>query len=321
MRVLIGYDGSPCGEGAITDLARAGLSDATEVLVLTAAADVSPSPAPPGSVPGDPPSAEVVWPAADRAGETAQQVAVDARELSGRGAARVRGLFPRWTVRAETSADAPYRALGAKAAQWGADLIVVGSHGRTALGRVLLGSVSQQVLQLAPCSVRIARCAAAGAAGGGGGGEDRPVRLVLGIDGSVDSATAASAVALRAWPAGSEVLVVGVDSDAIQCGPEFDGLPAGGQRGAGGAGDCASRLRESLASVADELRASGLTATTGLLTGDPTRVLLHEAARSGADCVFVGAKGHSRLERLLLGSVSAALAARATCSVEVVRTV
>ena len=48
-------------------------------------------------------------------------------------------------------------------------------------------------------------------------------------------------------------------------------------------------------------------------------LLLEEAERWGADCIFVGARGLNRLERLLLGSVSTAVAARARCSVEVVR--
>ncbi|MNX85580.1 putative universal stress protein [compost metagenome] len=37
------------------------------------------------------------------------------------------------------------------------DLIVMGSHGRTGLGRFLLGSVSSQVSTHAPCSVLIAK--------------------------------------------------------------------------------------------------------------------------------------------------------------------
>lgn len=43
------------------------------------------------------------------------------------------------------------------AEDWPADLLVVGSHGRTGFGRFLLGSVSLSVLSAAPCSVMIVK--------------------------------------------------------------------------------------------------------------------------------------------------------------------
>jgi len=43
------------------------------------------------------------------------------------------------------------------AAQWPADLIVLGSHGRKGLERFLMGSVSEAVARHAPCSVQIVR--------------------------------------------------------------------------------------------------------------------------------------------------------------------
>ena len=43
------------------------------------------------------------------------------------------------------------------AAEWGADLIVVGSHGRRGLQRFLLGSVAEFVARHARCSVEIVR--------------------------------------------------------------------------------------------------------------------------------------------------------------------
>jgi nucleotide-binding universal stress UspA family protein len=49
------------------------------------------------------------------------------------------------------------------AADWGADLIVLGSHGRRGLDRLLLGSVSEVVLRHTTCSVLIVRPPAAGA--------------------------------------------------------------------------------------------------------------------------------------------------------------
>ncbi len=43
------------------------------------------------------------------------------------------------------------------AATWGADLIVMGSHGRGSVERLFLGSVSMAVLAQSPCSVAIVR--------------------------------------------------------------------------------------------------------------------------------------------------------------------
>lgn len=48
-------------------------------------------------------------------------------------------------------------AIVENAANWGADLIVMGSHGRGSVERFLLGSVSLAVLAQAPCSVAIVR--------------------------------------------------------------------------------------------------------------------------------------------------------------------
>jgi nucleotide-binding universal stress UspA family protein len=71
--------------------------------------------------------------------------------------------------------------------------------------------------------------------------------------------------------------------------------------------------------VAAELRAAGLTATPVVEEADPKELLLRQAEQWSADCIFVGAKGHGAVARFLLGSVSASVAARASCSVEVVR--
>jgi len=43
------------------------------------------------------------------------------------------------------------------ARSWGADLIIVGSHGRGFWGRMALGSVSDSVVHSAPCSVLVVR--------------------------------------------------------------------------------------------------------------------------------------------------------------------
>ena len=51
----------------------------------------------------------------------------------------------------------PATAIVDEAAEWKADLIVVGSHGHGFWGRALLGSVSDEVIHHAPCSVMVVR--------------------------------------------------------------------------------------------------------------------------------------------------------------------
>ena len=52
---------------------------------------------------------------------------------------------------------APKQAVVEEAEEWGADLIVVGSHGYGFWERMFLGSVSNSVVQHAPCSVLVVR--------------------------------------------------------------------------------------------------------------------------------------------------------------------
>jgi nucleotide-binding universal stress UspA family protein len=45
----------------------------------------------------------------------------------------------------------------AKAREWGAQLIVLGTHGRRGVGRMLLGSDAEQVLRQSPVPVLLVR--------------------------------------------------------------------------------------------------------------------------------------------------------------------
>ena len=176
---------------------------------------------------------------------------------------------------------------------------------------MILGSVSQNVLSYAPCSVRVGRAPTVTAGG---------VRVLLGIDGSADSALAIEAIAARAWPAGTEVRVVtALDARLLGSVMWIDPAWAAATHIDDG-DDTRTILRGRVEEAADELRGTGLAVTTLVADGDPKRVLVDEAER-WAHVIFLGARGHTRAKRILLGSVSAAVAARARCSVEVVRVV
>jgi nucleotide-binding universal stress UspA family protein len=219
--------------------------------------------------------------------------------------------FPNWKVSANSSCGSAAWQLVSVADHWKPDLIVVGSHGRTALGRFVLGSVSQRVLTEAHCSVRIAR--------GRVDEPDSPVRIIVGTDGSAGSEEALKVVAARKWPVNSEVMV-GIVDDPLA--PEFLGelIPPLGEMIEEDLGEEKKWAEKVSEGSVEILRAAPIKVTWVVREGDPKRELCKAAEEWGADCIFVGSTGFSnRFERFILGSVSAGIAARAHCSVEVVR--
>jgi nucleotide-binding universal stress UspA family protein len=311
VKVLIAYDGSDCAEAALDDLQRAGLPKAVEALVMSVSEVWLPPP---------PPSsfeilelAQAVYVPADLTRVYAQgsPALEEGQALADRAAARLRTNFPSWVITTQASVGSPTRELVRQADGWKPDLIVVGSHGRSTVGRLVLGSVSQGVLTHARCSVRVAR----------GRVEEpgTPVRIFIGVDGSRASATAVGEVASRTWPAMSEVRLIAVNDPLTAT---FVGKFIPTVRKAINEANQADRtwLNKILERSCDQLRSSGLKVRSEILEGDPKQLLIATAGAWGADCIFVGSLGFSnRFERFLLGSVSAAVAARAHCSVEVVR--
>lgn len=61
----------------------------------------------------------------------------------------------RWIERAEILEGRPAETIVSFAREAGADLIVVGSHGRTGLKRLFLGSIAERTVRLAPCDVLV----------------------------------------------------------------------------------------------------------------------------------------------------------------------
>jgi len=77
--------------------------------------------------------------------------------------------------------------------------------------------------------------------------------------------------------------------------------------------------KDTASSVAEQLRSAGLGATALVLCGDPKAVIVDHARKTGADFVVVGSRDPTGIARFLLGSVAAAVARFAPCSVEIVR--
>jgi nucleotide-binding universal stress UspA family protein len=296
MKTLIAYDGSACAEAALEDLKRAGLPGEVEAMVVTVAELWAP-----------PPSA-TFEPPLTAATEPLPAPVEAARNLAIKASRRLQPIFPTWDVNAEALAGSPASAILNKADEWKPDLIVAGSHGRSALGRFILGSVSQKIVTEAHCSVRLAR--GRGTEAGG------PARILLGFDGSLDARAAVRTIASREWPEKSAIRVLAILAPTIS---DFTSLPLTPEQTAQREVSAREWMQRQVEAAVEELRSSGLTATPVITAGDPKQALLDEAASWGADCLFIGARGHNRLVRFMLGSVATTVIARAHCSVEVVR--
>ena len=313
MKILIAYDGSDCADTALDDLRRAGLPREVEALVVSVA-EVWLPPPPPSSYESVEEAREANVRSDPKKVYAKGLAAVEeAQALAQRAGARLQSNFPEWTVRAEASYGSPAWDVITKADEWRPHLIVVGSHGRSALGRLVLGSVSQKVVTEARCSVRVAR--------GRLDEPDSPARVILAVDGSPGSQAAVREVARRAWPSNSEVRVIVVDDPLT---PTLLGslIPRVARWVEESAKDDQEWVRKIVDEAVKGLRAAQLNVLSDIVKGDPKRTLVEEAEKWGADCIFVGSTGFSsRFARFMLGSVSSAVVARAHCSVEVVREV
>lgn len=305
MKLLVAYDGSPGAAAALTDLEHAGLPPNVHATVLSVADVWLP---PEGSKP-DPAPPEWLAKAFEQNLRERLQTVEQMRSEAVSAAERLRRAFPAWTIEAEACGDSPAWGILKRAEELRSDLIVVGSQGLSTVERFFLGSVSLKVLNAALCSVRIGRPRRADSHAG--------LRLLIGVDGSNHALRAVEAVKKRHWPPGTSVRLVSIlnASTPISGISPHDRINAWVYNTTEGE----TWAHQMVSDLANEVRETGLQAEGVVLSGYPKGILVEESERWGADCLFVGSQGLNAVERAVLGSVSSAVAARAPCSVEVVR--
>lgn len=138
MKILLAIDDSKYSEAAVQALVARHKLQGLEVRVLHAAE--------PPTLLTAPEMAEYIPP---------RESAEEAKALVAKTAGALRSAGVNVTT-AIVQGD-PKSVLLDDAKTWGADLIVLGSHGRKGLERFLVGSVSEAVLRHAHCSVEIVR--------------------------------------------------------------------------------------------------------------------------------------------------------------------
>jgi nucleotide-binding universal stress UspA family protein len=291
-RIMVGYDGSEESEDALA--LGGGLAAASEGrLLVTRVFEFGPFWAVAGGG------------LAPTPGEIVSDYERDAIGHLETVAQRV-GAEGRWVV-----SDTAAHGLHAAAERGEADLLVVGSSHRHALGQVFPGGTGFRLLHGAPCPVAVAP------RGMRDRPESKPSSIVVAFDGRDEARLALDAAYGLAQRFGASVRVVAVAASPLIvygtgfvqgrgiAGEQYDALAAAAEK------SLRARLDEVIAEAPEGVEVAG-----ELLRGDPVNGIVEASA--GSDLLVLGSRGYGPLRGVLLGSVSMDVLRRASCPVMVV---
>jgi nucleotide-binding universal stress UspA family protein len=187
-----------------------------------------------------------------------------------------------------------------------ADLVVLGAKGHSGLSIMLLGSVSQGVVQHSTLPVLIVRPDA-----------KRVSKVLIGYDDSPEARKAVAFLDRLALPQDVEIILSYVDTP-------FPKAQRGSRRGSLAAAEAAAershdREEAALGGVASRLIAQGYRVSTEVLSGEAAPELDQSARKRGAGLIIVGSRKPAPARHYLIGSTAEKLVRHAEASVLVVR--
>jgi nucleotide-binding universal stress UspA family protein len=294
MRVLLAIDGSAPSEAARNLAASLRWPEGTSIAIVAVVEPLA-------VVLAEPASYEI---AADN--DRAVSAALGARLADAAAALEAPGRI----VETMLAEGRPASVIVEKAREFRADLIIVGSRGLGRLRSMVLGSVSAEVVDHAPCPVLVARGPSVG-------------KILLATDGSASARLAVDHLGATRYLAGHRV-------DVISVGPVVHGVtafwyqaPAMIESTARVQADHVAEARHETesraASVAQELRLEGVDAHWTISVGDPAQEIIEAAAHMGCDLIVLGSRGLTGLDRIFLGSVARNVLLHTRASVLIVR--
>jgi nucleotide-binding universal stress UspA family protein len=189
-----------------------------------------------------------------------------------------------------------------------ADLITIGTHGRTGWDRLQLGNTAEALLRNAPCPVLTVHAATVA---------DAPLnqrrvkvkRMLVALDFSAPSEAALRAATRLAQQFDARAILVHA------LGPSASSQPGRGHAGES-AGHRADRQFQRAVAAA---QAEPCVVDRIVERGNPVDVILDQARRVMTDLIVMGTNGRRGVERLVLGSVAESVVRRAGCPVLVVK--
>ncbi len=215
------------------------------------------------------------------------------------------------TITTRIEIGIPSQAIQAVAQTTAASLLVVGTHGRTGLDHVLIGSTAERVVRMAPCPVLAVKADK----GGAGRAAIEPIkRIVVPIDLSACSLDALEYAAQFAKQVGASVTILHA-MEPVAYGLDFSLSHATEwkrQR---------EYLEERLTVLTACLTSAGVKTEQLLKPGVPADSIISYVTQNRYDLMMMGTHGRRGLSRLLVGSLAGAMLRHAPCPVLTVRQV
>lgn len=220
--------------------------------------------------------------------------------------------MPNVSVSAEVLAGDPVDSILSFAGTFHPDLMVTGCRKKTAVDTILLGSVSQKLLEGMSCPVAIVRGDSAPL------DADKGSNVLVAIDDSEHSAAAVEWLQWQEWLKQSHIALLSV-TDPLHHSP-MDGVKTASDNLLTYQTD--KMLIESLLDKWGTFLQQGGNAreiTRGTVDGIPTETILKGAHNWPANLIIMGAQGRTGIAKFVLGSVSQHISTHADCTVLIVK--
>ncbi len=218
-------------------------------------------------------------------------------------------------IAAVEQSDTPAGEVASYARTHNIDLIVMGTHGRSGMSHLLMGSVAEKVVRTAPCPVLTVREAPPAWRRANSG----ITRILVPTDFSASSDAALACARKLAAGFGASLHLLHV----------LDDPPAGGAFGlefylSDPPDVYTARLKDAQQRLAHRVMAhdpSGTYATTQVMVGKSAQTIVDYTADGDFDVVVMGTHGRGGMAHLLMGSVAESVIRRAPCPVMTARDV
>jgi len=186
-----------------------------------------------------------------------------------------------------TLSEEPYQDIVDHASKNNVDMIIMGTHHKTGMKRLMMGSVTAKVIGYAPCNILVLPLNA----------KVECKNVLIATDGSKYSEAAASEALGIAKRCGSSLIVISVASSEAEI----------------------ASAKDNVNKVSEAAEKEGVKTTSVVTKGKPYEAIIETAKQKKADFIVVGSHGRTGLARLLMGSVTERVIGHAEAAVLVVK--